>query len=252
MTRTLRSQRKRAFLHWKAEGICEICGDPLADNWEADHIIPWKTTQRTNIFEMQATCKKCNRAKGAKQMTPEDNQLPYNLEPARPGQLYGIQQCLDNFHNREPYTPIILPTRYGKSDLIRLSAIIAWARGYISLAIVLSPNATLRDQIFSKEKFNQMTNRYSLNIPGVKYRTITTYKDYKNLIANREMMLSITIQLAKDMKIVLLDLIDHMNYQTGSPVAVYIDETQLMSTDNTWGDFIIDCQKAGAISQYFT
>lgn len=180
-------------------------------------------------------------------MAHETNQPFYNLEPARPGQLIGIRQCLDNFHNREPYTPIILPTRYGKSDLIRLSAIIAWAKGYISLAIVLSPNAILRDQIFSKEKFSQMVDRYSLNIPDVKYRIIDTYKDWQNLIANEEMMLSMTIQLAKDMKFVLLDLIEHLEYETGKPVVIYIDETQLMSIDNTWGDLAIECEKARAL-----
>lgn len=64
--RTLRKQKFRDLLWLAADGKCQICGCDLGDNWEADHIVPWKETQRTNLFEMQALCKTCNRKKGAK------------------------------------------------------------------------------------------------------------------------------------------------------------------------------------------
>jgi len=64
--RTLRSARLRALLWIDAEGRCAICGGELdPDDWDADHIEPWKTTHRTNIHEMQATHPACNRRKGA-------------------------------------------------------------------------------------------------------------------------------------------------------------------------------------------
>jgi 5-methylcytosine-specific restriction endonuclease McrA len=38
----------------------------LGDDWHADHIVPWSTTHRTNVQEMQALCRRCNLAKGAR------------------------------------------------------------------------------------------------------------------------------------------------------------------------------------------
>jgi 5-methylcytosine-specific restriction endonuclease McrA len=36
----------------------------LGDDWEADHIVPYRLTKRTNVHEMQALCAVCNRKKG--------------------------------------------------------------------------------------------------------------------------------------------------------------------------------------------
>lgn len=66
MTRTLRSRRQRALLWYAAGGKCQNCGQPLGDNWQADHVVPWSKSHRTNVHEMQALCAKCNKQKGAK------------------------------------------------------------------------------------------------------------------------------------------------------------------------------------------
>ena len=63
--RTLRSKRLRAVLWRAAGGKCEQCGVPLGQDWEADHIVPWRLTHRTNVHEMQALCRDCNGKKGA-------------------------------------------------------------------------------------------------------------------------------------------------------------------------------------------
>jgi len=42
----------------------KICGNLLANDWEADHVIPWSILPETNVHKMQATCKPCNRKKG--------------------------------------------------------------------------------------------------------------------------------------------------------------------------------------------
>jgi superfamily II DNA or RNA helicase len=64
MSRFLRSKRRRALLWYAAEGKCKICGEPLPENWHADHIEPWWKTHRTNVHEMQASCPYCNQKKG--------------------------------------------------------------------------------------------------------------------------------------------------------------------------------------------
>jgi len=64
-SRSLRSKKLRAALYYAQDGKCAICGEPLPDDWHADHITPWVKEQRTNVHEMQALCPKCNLRKGA-------------------------------------------------------------------------------------------------------------------------------------------------------------------------------------------
>jgi len=64
--RRLTSTNLRALLFARAKGLCQICGKRLGKGRHADHIVPWCKTKRTNVFEMQATCRDCNLKKGAK------------------------------------------------------------------------------------------------------------------------------------------------------------------------------------------
>jgi len=64
--RTLRTSKLRNHLWLRADGRCEICGAELdPDNWHADHTIPWKRQQVTNVHNMQAACPSCNLRKGS-------------------------------------------------------------------------------------------------------------------------------------------------------------------------------------------
>lgn len=58
----------RAALYAAHNGRCGICGEPLPDDWHADHIVPWANIHRTNVHEMQALCPKCNLEKGTKML----------------------------------------------------------------------------------------------------------------------------------------------------------------------------------------
>ena len=66
--RTLRSKRLRALLWQAAEGKCQRCGCDLDELWQADEVVPWRKTHRTNVHEMQALCADCNRRKGAMEL----------------------------------------------------------------------------------------------------------------------------------------------------------------------------------------
>src|SRR6266571_1754655 len=61
--RSLSSKRERAALWLAAKGKCQWCGEPLGQRWEADHTLAFKWTGRTNVHEMQALCRRCNRRK---------------------------------------------------------------------------------------------------------------------------------------------------------------------------------------------
>lgn len=66
MGRTLRKQRQRFLLYQDAQGKCQLCGCELGEDWQADHVKPYCKTGRTNPFEMQALCARCNREKGSR------------------------------------------------------------------------------------------------------------------------------------------------------------------------------------------
>lgn len=68
MQRTLRSKKLRTVLYYAYDGKCAICGAELEGGWEADHIVPWVKTKRTNVHEMQPLCRECNRKKGVRML----------------------------------------------------------------------------------------------------------------------------------------------------------------------------------------
>ncbi len=57
---------EREALYIAAGARCQICGDRLTSNWEPDHIIPFSEGGITDVTNGQATCRPCNRAKGAR------------------------------------------------------------------------------------------------------------------------------------------------------------------------------------------
>ena len=50
--------RKRVGFH------CPRCGKPLSCDFHADHVTAYSKGGRTNLYEMQALCPKCNLKKG--------------------------------------------------------------------------------------------------------------------------------------------------------------------------------------------
>ena len=60
------TRKERALLYMVAKGKCQKCGVELGKGWHSDHIVPFHKTGRTNLFEMQALCQKCNLKKGGK------------------------------------------------------------------------------------------------------------------------------------------------------------------------------------------
>ena len=56
------SQRQALFI--LAGGKCQICGEELTAEWEADHKHPYSKGGETKIINGQAACQKCNRVKG--------------------------------------------------------------------------------------------------------------------------------------------------------------------------------------------
>ena len=76
MTRRFSINERRA-LFMLADGKCENCGQPLPDNWHADHKTAWSRDGETDVTNGQALCPICNWKKGASVMMTFDDLRPW-------------------------------------------------------------------------------------------------------------------------------------------------------------------------------
>jgi superfamily II DNA or RNA helicase len=175
---------------------------------------------------MQALCPACNLKKG--------KTMEINLDKARPGQANAISTIVERITTDKTHTSIVLPTRYGKSDVIRLSALQLFANKIVSGSIVLSPGGDLRNQIVRASKVRDMCDRYGIPVGIAK--NVHEWRHAENdPFANGRYLISTTIQYANRNVDDISGLINSRFYMTGLPVVVFVDETHMVSNKNKWG-----------------
>jgi superfamily II DNA or RNA helicase len=174
----------------------------------------------------------------------------YRFDKLRPGQKMAILTIIQKGSDGQEFISIVLPTRYGKSHVIRMSAAELIHRGKACCAIVLSPSVDLVDQLVDEKKIRDMIK---LLDPKPEFRKVfrkfaKTMKVVQlHPFANDERFLSLTIQLVQRNLEVFIQLVQSMRRKTGLPVLVYIDEAHLGSTENEWGNVAARLAAAGAI-----
>lgn len=67
MGRTLRSKHLRLVVWLLAQGNCQICGKPLGDDFDVDHIRPHSDGGPTRLWNLRATHPGCNRGRRTSQ-----------------------------------------------------------------------------------------------------------------------------------------------------------------------------------------
>lgn len=241
MARRLTSKKDRALLWFVTDGKCPNCGEPLPDEWHADHISPYKVTKQTNVHEMQALCPRCNLEKGDKMLT---NHI--SKEKFRDGQKGAFDTIVARIRAGMFYTTIVLPARYGKSNVIRTTSIYLYREGLISTSLALSPNAILRDQLVDDKKFKECLDLYDINPANLLKRPVTEKDHLYNINANGEMFISLTMQLANQNEATLCLWIRKVIRDTGLPPVVYIDEGHMGGEDLSWGKTVQAFAQAGA------
>ena len=241
--RYLRSQELRASLYYNANGRCQSCGDVLKDGWHADHVTPWRTSQRTNVFEMQALCPDCNLRKGSRM-----NSTPFfdiDTTAFRPGQRQAHDVIVDRIRSNEKYTAIVLPTRYGKTDVMRVSGLRLWRDNLVSNVLIMAPDRILRDQSLNPEKNRQCVSRYRISL-GHFPQIYTVDSPPKLPWLNDSAFTAITTQMATRQINILTQWVQHMIWSRGVPPVVFIDEAHTGSDENVWGDTMSQLADAGA------
>ena len=245
--RFLRDPDLRAALYYDAEGKCQNCGTELDDSWHADHVVPWSVSGRTNVFEMEALCAKCNTKKGA-HMQFEIPLFDLDFGMMRPGQRGAFNAITTRRRNNEQFTSVVLPTRYGKSDVARLSALQMMNDGLVSNALIIVPARNLVEQMLDDTKLRESASRYG--IPAMSfYGSRTIDRPPKLTVMKKAKLLAMTTQMANEHLRTLTMWVDSMiNNPKGPqlPPVVFMDEAHLASDGNKWGNITKTLSDAGA------
>jgi len=242
--RFLRAKSDRALLYYEQDGQCAKCGEDLPEDWHADHIVPYSETARTNLHGMQALCPECNLTKSDKlpsTMTPLNNIV--DLSSAREGQAEAVKRIHKRVINGKEYTSVVLPTGYGKSDVVRLAAYTLKRKGLMGTSMVLSTTDYLRGQMVEQEAMLEFKKRYSVNgklrydvvdEPGLRYHQDDPF------------LISTTIGLVHHNTHNFCEWIKQVRHDTDAPVTLFVDETHSYTNENKWGDTVRRLQQAGA------
>ena len=244
--RFLRDPGLRAALYYNANGKCQKCSNPLPDGWHADHVIPWSATQRTNVFEMQALCPTCNLTKGDKTV----QRLPvfeFNKKKFRQGQSDAFDETILQIQQRgESHTAIVLPTRYGKSDYMRMTGLYLLHKGTVGGVMVMTPNRVLRDQMVNKEKLNQSFRLYEaklerINSKGERRLGIYTYNMAETpkieQMVDSELVATTTSMVSHNLP-TIVHWINHLKSRYGVYPVIFVDEAHTASNLTAWGKTI--------------
>lgn len=274
---------ERLALWLNSKGICQECGAKMSE-WHADHIVPFSRGGETVLENGRAVCPPCNLKKGARMVTGNSgfqftcnnrvyrgqdlSQIP--VSDVRPGIRRAVRTVLDLITDgkRKDGTiankmSVVLPTRYGKSDAIRLLAMYSRSCG-IGGSLVLSPSEYLRSQICSAKKVADMAARY-----GFEQRIANTFGEIcsKAELAgealSRLVLGSSTIQMIGATKMVepspmhggeslLCHTMKQVAAQCGGKILVMIDEAHECGEALARGKMVEELTKAGCIIVLFT
>lgn len=169
----------------------------------------------------------------------------FRQDRMRIGQQRAVTVILKLFGEKR-FISIVLPTRYGKSDVIRMVAFQLFSEGRIGTALAISPNTLLRDQLIMERKINGMLKRYEARFGRDKIPVGVVDRLMANPGANGEWLLSANIQLIQRNLDVFAQWVESVRYRTSRPPIIYIDEAHTGSTRNKWGEVAKKLAEAGA------
>jgi hypothetical protein len=203
---------------------------------------------------MQALCPECNQKKGAKMAGRMG--LAYNRAMRREGVAGAINTILDEVIAPGDVCSVILPCRYGKSDVIRLGTLELMDISRAAFGISLAPFDTIVGQTVRQRKLRQMIKRYGLSVRGAQLlaTTLDSTRAIESLLERvrtgkpiPEFLFSMTTQLFAlqcgpnsdsdhtYMGQKFRDLCVAVLKRYRMPLVIFPDECQYTSDINYWG-----------------
>lgn len=183
-------------------------------------------------------------------MTDYQFDVERDLATARPGQRAAINTILERVRSGQRTTSIVLPTRYGKSDVMRLATAILHWTGDICGAIALEPNTLMRGQVCSYDEWNEMWVRHHLGLQPLRYREIDGIElDY---MANGEVFVALNMQLFQRNIDLITPWVESRIRRSGHPLLLLVDETHFLAEasgsrqSNAWCDAVGQAMNVGA------
>jgi hypothetical protein len=141
---------------------CDRCGhtsDLQVHHHNYDHV----GAEYRHLQDLAVLCDSCHgTVHGATTGASVSNLYDFNRDRLRDGQKKALDKIFQRVEARERYTAIIIPTRYGKSDLMRVAAIQLYKHGLIGVAVALSPFTQLNEQLDRHDHWIESIERYDL------------------------------------------------------------------------------------------
>lgn len=252
--RLLTSKRKRLLLHEKYSGQCANCGTDLPKDWHADHVVPQSKGGDTTLQNMQPLCPSCNLEKSdtmpsatpRNQHTLQQQDSLLNWDAFRPGQEKAVETATHKFQVGDQWVSIVLPTRYGKTDVARCVAYYLWKKGAIDAAIMLEPSRPIVEQACDKDDWQGAVKRYGLHGREIQIRELRTVKDLELPSPNGEWFLGVTTQLFDDAYWGLKSWVQRHD------VLLIVDECHTTSKSNEWGTTVQEFADDGGLVMSMT
>ena len=172
----------------------------------------------------------------------------------RKGQQNAVSGVLESIRSGQKRShSVVIPTRYGKSDVIRLLAIEVRRLGLCTGTIAISPSTVLRDQLISSLKINAMCGRLGFS------HASTIAKGFVSLAGNvweSSTLLSDRIMLSATAQIMSSRVENLDEYLMRSdrrlPTLVLIDESHEVGTLKKRGELFQTLINCGCFIVMFT
>ena len=178
----------------------------------------------------------------------------FNKDKFRLGQRDAFDETVLRIqHQQESHTAIVLPTRYGKSDFMRMTGLYLLNQGAVSGVMVMTPSRVLRNQMVNLEKLAQSYHWYEtkwerINYKGERVRGINPYNmDVSGKIhemVDSELVATTTSMVSQNLP-TIVHWIEILKSRYGVYPVIFVDEAHTASNQTAWGKTIDELAKAG-------
>lgn len=171
-----------------------------------------------------------------------------DISAFRPGQRQATDTIVDRIRRGCKHTAIVLPTRYGKTDVMRVAGLWLWRDKLVSRAMIMAPDKILRDQCVRGDLWDKALKRYHIQYPfpgGMPVYRVDR-RPQLPFPPQSAIFVAITTQMANFHKVFLAQWIDHERETSGVPPVIFIDEAHTGSEANDWGESVEVLADAGA------
>ena len=236
--RVLRSNRQRYQLFRNQGGLCGICGEALDDDFQIDHRTPKKRGGATTYQNLQAVHPLCNQKKGSK--------MPLKFTKALPGNkrlqiIDAVELIIERYRAGEMMTTIAMPPRFGKSSVIRLTALELFPEIGMP-SVMVAPWIDNVDQILDSKKVVQMFEAYGIS--SCKFGTHRCRhlesNNWWRLSERTPTFIACTIGLINHAanQQQFLDGISDMRERCGRRIPVFVDEAHIVKDAKALGQLV--------------